>query len=171
LRNPLNRDAVRWYLQQVHPLLLDLPRYRFLVAGNASGSPAAAALADQLRQAQRTLVYLDQNDLEPLYNDSAVIVNPMQRGSGVKMKTLHALQKGLPLVTTTVGAEGTGIQDFNQARISDDPRQFADAIRDLLANPDHARALTQQATTFLSARYDAIANLAALLKFPNEVPS
>src|SRR6202040_4430750 len=87
LKNPLNREGVRWYLKEVHPRLIPHPGYEFIIAGNAAGSPAAFELARQARKEKRCTVHLDVADLDALYDSCGLMINPMRRGSGVKLKT------------------------------------------------------------------------------------
>ena len=53
---------------------------------------------------------------------------PLRYGAGVKGKVGEAMAFGLPVVTTSVGAEGMGIEPGSHALVADDPQTFADAI-------------------------------------------
>jgi glycosyltransferase involved in cell wall biosynthesis len=57
-----------------------------------------------------------------------VFVAPIRFGSGVNGKVGEALAYGLPVVTTTVGAEGWGFNDGEQVLIADAPADFAEAV-------------------------------------------
>jgi len=163
LKNPLNREGVRWYLKEVHPRLLADPEYSMVIAGSAMGSQEADQLVLAARELERCSVYADLDDLGPLYDECAVIVNPMRQGSGVKLKTVHAIQQGIPLVTTSVGAEGAGFQDLKHIRVADEPQGFAAAIREILQNPSEARAMADLAYAHLSETYDSDKNIGQLL--------
>ncbi|MDT7605058.1 MAG: hypothetical protein QOF61_3055, partial [Acidobacteriota bacterium] len=67
-------------------------------------------------------------DIEPLFASARVMVAPLRFGAGVKGKIGDALAHGLPVVTTSIGAEGMGFSDGVEALISDEPRAFADAV-------------------------------------------
>ena len=54
----------------------------------------------------------------------------------MKIKVLDNLYRGLPMVTTPVGAEGISIEDKMHASIKDDPMDFANAVMELLSNED-----------------------------------
>ena len=58
-----------------------------------------------------------------------VFVAPLRYGAGMKGKIGHALAFGVPVVTTTIGAEGMDLVDGETALIRDDPREFAEAVR------------------------------------------
>jgi GT2 family glycosyltransferase/SAM-dependent methyltransferase/glycosyltransferase involved in cell wall biosynthesis len=71
-------------------------------------------------------------DLSPLFEQSRLLVAPLRFGAGMKGKITHSLAVGLPVVTTSIGAEGivdSGL-DGNSAReecllIADDLRELA----------------------------------------------
>lgn len=66
------------------------------------------------------------------FENSRIFVAPLRYGAGVKGKIGQALEFGLPVVTTTIGAEGMGLQDKITACISDEsPKDFAKKILEL----------------------------------------
>ena len=72
-------------------------------------------------------------DLAAAYAGCTIAVAPLLRGAGVKVKVPQALAYGLPVVTTTVGGEG--FPPGCPAVVTDDPREMARAIADLLLSP------------------------------------
>jgi glycosyltransferase involved in cell wall biosynthesis len=52
-------------------------------------------------------------------------VAPLRFGAGSKKKILDAMASGVPVVTTSVGAEGMGFRDGVDIMIADTPREFA----------------------------------------------
>lgn len=71
-------------------------------------------------------------DLEGYFQKSRLAIVPLQFGSGMKVKVLDFMYRGLPLVTTSVGAEGIELIDSEEAYIVDTPEEFASRISDLL---------------------------------------
>lgn len=71
-------------------------------------------------------------DMEPFLNAARVFVSPIIVGTGLNVKNLVALEYGLPLVTTVIGAEGLRLVDGQsgaaKAMIATDPQTMADAI-------------------------------------------
>ena len=104
---PNNREAVKWYLQNVHSRLLDIPDYVFCVAGHAQNTIASDSFFDLVRNTSRVKFIPNPVSTREIYEQSSVFVNPMRNGAGIKLKTVHALAAGLPVVATDVGAEGT----------------------------------------------------------------
>ena len=72
-------------------------------------------------------------ELRALYRTARVAAVPLRYGAGVKLKVVEALREGLPLVTTSIGAQGLpGLDDV--AAIHDEPAAFADACLQLLTD-------------------------------------
>ena len=65
-----------------------------------------------------------------------MFVSPIRWGAGMKGKNGEAMAYGLPMVTTTVGAEGMRIQDGRHALIRDDAVGFAEAVVELYRRQD-----------------------------------
>jgi len=125
--HPPNVDGLIWFVDEVMPLVWqDCPELKLHVVG--SYAPAAVtALANE-----RVLIhgYLSDDDLALQYAKARMVAVPLRFGAGVKGKVLEAVQYGLPLVTTPVGAEGLPEADsvFNVEESSAD---FARAIIEL----------------------------------------
>jgi len=66
-------------------------------------------------------------DLDPVFAKCRVALSPVRFGTGIKTKNLSALAHGVPLVTTTIGADGMELQHNETALIADMPQEFADA--------------------------------------------
>jgi len=64
---------------------------------------------------------------------SRIAVVPLLSGSGTRLKILEAWAAGLPVVSTTLGAEGLPVTREKAAFLADNPQDFADAVTRLLA--------------------------------------
>jgi glycosyltransferase involved in cell wall biosynthesis len=170
LKNPLNRYGLRWYLQKVHPLLIQNPIYELAIAGNTEGTKPAHDLLKWAQTLGRCSVHPDVSDLGPLYDSCALLINPMRRGAGVKLKTLHAIQRKIPLVTTSTGAEGSGFVHREHIRIEDSARGFADAVLEILQDPESGVAMAKRAYTFLAANYNHEKNIERFLCAHLDIP-
>jgi polysaccharide biosynthesis protein PslH len=72
------------------------------------------------------------------YRDCPVFINPVQSGTGLKIKTIEALMHGRPVVTTNIGAEGLDSFRGQGLYVADSAEEFADAVVALLSNLSHA---------------------------------
>jgi glycosyltransferase involved in cell wall biosynthesis len=103
-------------------------------------------------------------DLFALAHGQGVMINPMVEGSGLKNKVLEAFALGLPVVSTTLGADAFGIEDGRHCRIADAPVDFASAVRDLLEQPAHAQRIASNARELVHRRFTWPAAGKALLE-------
>ena len=150
---PNNREGVRWYIENVHPRLSDVPDYELLVAGNSRGG-SLDWLAGPARRHPNIRVLDTPDDLNPVYRRASVFVCPMLHGAGVKLKTIEAIQNGLPVVSTSVGNQGTGLVTEKHVLVADDPADFAARARELLLNPVRRREMVLAAQDWIAENYD-----------------
>jgi glycosyltransferase involved in cell wall biosynthesis len=76
-------------------------------------------------------------DMRPYLWGAKISVVPIRIGGGTRLKIYECMAAGVPVVSTTVGAEGLCYQNGADIAIADDPRSFAAACVRLLS--DHAR--------------------------------
>jgi len=85
-------------------------------------------------------------------------------GAGVKLKVVDAIINGLPVVSTTVGAEGSGLHNRQHLLIADDPVPFAACVREVLLNPVLGQELVREAQQYMTEHYDQVELLNCFLK-------
>ena len=126
--HPPNIDAAVWFVETVLPSLRDnIPGLRLHIAGS---NPSQVVL-DLASDCVTVHGYVSDEELISLYGRTACAVVPLRFGAGVKGKVLEAIRYGVPLVTTSIGAEG--IPDALEVmRVADDPQGFAQAVLDEL---------------------------------------
>jgi polysaccharide biosynthesis protein PslH len=153
-----NSDAIAWFIEMVHPLLSQVEGYAFQVAGRTAGQPISKL--KQLVQ-QHNNVFLEEDPivLDGLYENAAVFVNPVICGAGIKVKLVQALQAGMPVVSTSMGMEGTGFEHSIHLLVADTPQEFAACVHKLIDDPSLAKSLVRNAQAFLAERYDIKANM------------
>lgn len=147
MSRPENCDAVLWFVERIWgDVLKEVPRARFVVAG-ANPTPE---LERAIQKTPRTELTGFVESLEPWYSRASVCVVPVQTGAGVKFKTLDALIRGVPTVSTSVGAEGIEGPDVFAA-VSDDAAEFARATIGTLRAPDEDK--TERAQKWAESEY------------------
>jgi len=93
-------------------------------------------------------------DLRPVYHRHRVMVAPIRAGSGTRLKILEACAAGLPVVTTTLGAEGLEYQDGVNMLAADGAVPFAEAVERVLTDDELCRSLSQAGMDLVRERYD-----------------
>ena len=92
------------------------------------------------------------DDLDAEYAGAAVALVPVLQGAGVKFKTVEALCHGVPVVTTTVGAEGIEGEDL-YAGLTDAPDGLVDAILGVLDAGSEAQQRSDRAQRWAQEEY------------------
>jgi glycosyltransferase involved in cell wall biosynthesis len=147
---PPNIDGVLWFAREVLPhIRRSAPDAPFYVVG-ARPPVEVRALGDD--PAIQVTGYVD--DPRPYLESSAVMVVPLRAGGGMRVKILEALARGIPIVSTTIGAEGIDVVDGEHLLIADEPAAFAEAVVRLLHDRALADRLAQAGRRHALARYD-----------------
>lgn len=121
-----NIDGIKFFVREIFPLVKQqIPDIRFHIAGPNASEEVKAFNSPDIH------VYGFVPDIEHYFQSARVFVAPVRFGAGVKGKIGDSLSYGLPLVTTSVGAEGMGLLDREQAMIADSASDFASAVVEL----------------------------------------
>ncbi len=126
-----NRDAAQYFCKEIFPLILkNLPDVKLYIVGNNPPEEVKAFASDIVIVAG----YVE--DLTPFLKKARISVNPLRYGAGMKGKIGEALSWGLPVVTTSIGAEGMGLIDGQEALIADSKEEFANKVVELYRDRD-----------------------------------
>ena len=126
-----NDDAILFFMREVYPALIQkLPSVRLDIIGD---NPSTAILTYN-SESVRIRGYVP--DVEPYLRERRVFVAPLRFGAGIKGKVGEAMAYGIPVVTTSIGAEGFGLTHGLDVMIADDPESFAAAIEQLYSQKD-----------------------------------
>jgi polysaccharide biosynthesis protein PslH len=92
-------------------------------------------------------------DIRDAYRKSAVLVTPIQGPGGTRLKILEAMASALPVVTTTVGAEGLGVENGKEALITDNLDDLAKSSILVLRDAALAKNLGDSGRRFVEKNY------------------
>jgi glycosyltransferase involved in cell wall biosynthesis len=126
-----NVDAVVYFCRDVLPLIREaLPSVRVWIVGDA---PPDEVLAMNALPGVEVMGHVP--DLGPYLREAWISIAPVRYGAGIKGKIGEAMAAGLPVVTTTIGAEGMRLQHRVTALIADSAEELADAVTELSRDP------------------------------------
>lgn len=148
---PNNREAIEWYLEHIHPLMLQEPDYKFIVAGNSRKQSLNWLQSFDMTN---VVVHDTPESLDEIYKSGYVFVNPMQNGAGVKLKTIEAIQNGLPVISTSIGYEGTGLVHNEHIMVADSPEEFYFRVKQMFDNPILAKDLLESSQQYIRTHYN-----------------
>lgn len=150
LRHTPNVQAALYLARTILPRLRKLhPTARLTIVG---GDPPPEIR--ELGQDPSVQVAGYVADVRDFYRSHAVLAAPILTGAGVRVKVLEAMAAGIPVVTTTIGAEGIRCENGRDLLIADDPDRFAKAVARLLEDSNAAAALARNARRVVERYYD-----------------
>jgi glycosyltransferase involved in cell wall biosynthesis len=145
-----NIDGVNYFLDEILPLIRRTkPDCSVAIVGRRppSGFARRAASDPQLR------VTGTVEDVRPYLWGSAVSIVPLRIGGGTRLKIYESMAARVPVVATSIAAEGLETHAPEDIRIADTPGAFADACLELLGDTGARARVAQAAWELVSANY------------------
>ncbi|HAU37824.1 MAG TPA: glycosyl transferase family 2 [Phycisphaerales bacterium] len=156
--HPPNAGAVTWFVREVLPAVREkLGGVKFHVVGSQAPPEVLSLASDDV------IVhgFVGDDELDRLYASCRLAVVPLRYGAGVKGKVVEALHKRIPLVTTSVGAEGLAGAE-SCAVVADGAAEFAAAIANVYNDPARLDALARAGLEYVRERFSPAAARAAV---------
>jgi len=119
--HPPNADGLRWFCEEIFPeLTTNCPGIQLHIVGSNMPDEIKSLDGDGIK----VHGFLSDEALTELYQQVRASIVPLRFGAGVKGKVLEAMFHGIPVFTTTIGAEGVPNADA-ALFIADDAPSFA----------------------------------------------
>ena len=177
-RHGPNEDAVLHFCREVLPLIVSTAPHTTLTIVGDAPSADVRALASQ-----HVTVTGFVPETTPYLRGSDISIAPLRYGAGMKGKIGEAMSFGLPVVTTSVGVEGFGLEPGKNVLVADDPRSFAASVLQLHTDAALYERIRMAGYSFIKDNYgpdavgrlvlDAVDRIATLplkaIAFPNKV--
>ena len=145
-----NVDAAFWLAKDIFPSIARrVPEARLLLVGHDTRH-RLRPLAD----GHRIVATGSVADVTPLVGEAAVSVAPIRAGSGTRIKILEALALGVPVVSTTLGAEGLDLVPGREIILADAPEAFAEAVVRLLTDRVARETMGRAGRAAVARAYD-----------------
>jgi GT2 family glycosyltransferase/glycosyltransferase involved in cell wall biosynthesis len=143
-----NEDAVLFFLREVYPLVRQrLPNVHLDLIGDCASDAIKAYNSDEVR----ILGFVP--DVEPYLRNARVFIAPLRFGAGIKGKVGEAMAYGIPVVTTSIGAEGFGATHGVDIMLADDPASFAEATTRLYGEDELWQRLATNSRLLIKKRF------------------
>jgi glycosyltransferase involved in cell wall biosynthesis len=146
-----NLDAVELLLDRIFPqVLAQEPQARLCLVGRHP----PPNLRQRVQGMSGVELHADVPDVRPFLGQSGVMAVPLRIGGGSRLKILEALASGLPVVSTTVGAEGLCLESGRDFVRADTAEELAAALVQAIRAPDALRDMARQGRQLVLERYD-----------------
>lgn len=143
-----NVDAAQWLAHEIFPRIA--ARYantKLTLVGSHPPAAVSALARDNITVAGNVPA------IEPYLQAASVIVAPLRRGGGQRIKVLQGMAHGKPVVATPLAAEGLDLCELPPLCIAEDADQFADMVTNLLRSSQTRRALGARAREFVAKHF------------------
>lgn len=94
------------------------------------------------------------DDVRPYYREAIAAIVPLKVGGGSRLKILEAMAAGVPVISTTLGAEGLEVTHDENILIADTNEEMIEAIMRLIERPEDGKQLSGAGRALVSKRYD-----------------
>ncbi len=145
-----NVDGLLWFARSVLPLIRrQRPNCSLTIAGrNPNAEVRGLGGSDRYIHVTGTV-----EDVRPYLWESAVSIVPLRIGGGTRLKIYEAMAAKIPVVSTSVGAEGLDVRAGETIAIADSPQEFAQACLALLEDAGARQRMTAKAWEMVAACY------------------
>jgi GT2 family glycosyltransferase len=159
--HPPNKDAVMWFVNEVMPIILNVMP---MVTLNIIGSKADEEITSLESTNIKVMGRVSDDELVSTYRNSLLSVAPLRYGAGVKGKVLESLNYGVPVVTTSIGAEGLPLVPQSLA-VADNALLFAEHIMRLCTNEKEWNRAVNAGHQLINSHFSKDAAIKALEPF------
>lgn len=143
-----NVDAILYFCSEVMPLIIAVrPQARLKIIGSHPPDSILNLASDRVD----VLGYVPET--APYLESAYISVAPLRYGGGMKGKVGEAMSYGLPVVTTTFGAEGFGLTPGKDLLIGDAAVSFAAQVINLLDNAELYSYIGKSGYDFIQRHY------------------
>ena len=145
--HPPNTDAALRLVREVMPTVWrELGPVPVKIVGSSPPSELKALASDEVEVTGWV------HDLQPLLDQARALVAPLSYGAGMKGKVTQALAAGLPVVTTTIGAEGLARVSGEHMLIADGDDELAQHVIRVIQDPDLWQRLSRSGQQLAAER-------------------
>ena len=161
-----NTDAALWLVREIFPLIAK--RFPGSVLSIVGSDPPDELLAHSEHNPNiKVPGFVD--DVAKYFQESSVFIAPLRFGGGVKVKILHAMALGIPVVTTRVGTEGIDGFEPGDALVGESASKLADCVCELFSDPSRASEVGKRGSEIVRRGYSWSSAVARLDKIYSDV--
>ena len=146
-----NIDAVLYFVESILPIIKQQDEnISFCVAGREPPS----IIQDLATPESKIEVIADPQDMSKVAQECTMSIVPLRLGSGTRIKILHSMAMGLPVISTSLGCEGLEVTDGIHLLIRDHPEDFAAAVLQVKSDYELSNKLRENGRKLVEDKYD-----------------
>ena len=140
-----NIDAILWFSKEIYPYIIK--KYPNIIL-HIVGSPIIGAIKKIESDNIKLYGFLDDKDLLLLYKKCRIAIAPLRFGAGVKGKIIEAAYNQIPMITTSIGAEGLD-KSIGSFLVEDDALKMSKLICSLYNNYNKLKEISDSGINFI----------------------
>ncbi len=145
-----NIDAVSYFANEVwNSLYQRNPAMRFTIVGRHPAAEVRALAALPGVEVTGTVAHV-----RPFYQEAFASVVPLRVGSGSRLKILESMAAGVPVISTTLGAEGLEVREGENIFLADEQEAIARRVLQLYFDTYLRREMAIAGQELVRRRYD-----------------
>jgi glycosyltransferase involved in cell wall biosynthesis len=150
LNVPHNSISIISFIEnQMNKLITRIPNVKLLIIGKHP-SEKLIYLANKYRNYIEIKGYVE--DIDSIFDTSCAMIVPLLFGTGVKLKTLEAFSRGLPVIGTDFAFEGIDIINGKHCILENDINKYPELMYSLLSKEKN-HSLSVESQTFFFENY------------------
>lgn len=142
-----NQNGLKWFMENVWTSL-DHSEYQLYIVGNKP-----PAFIQSYNNGKDVFVTGYVEDVDEYIELCDVSIVPLFVGSGQRVKIIESFAKGIPVLSTSIGAEGLKWEDGKELFIADNAKQFVNILNSIKANPVKVKELSINAMNTFDEYY------------------
>ena len=146
-----NKNGLLWFYETIWPKLKTTIKGITLTVIGRNGHDNAYA---PLKIDPQINFIGEVKDVAPYYQKNNIAIVPLLKGSGTRLKILEAMSFGLPVISTSIGAEGIDYIENEHIIIANDPIAFQQAIIDTVNKPAILKNLASESLLLINEKYN-----------------
>lgn len=158
-----NLEAVKWFLEKVWPEIFEkLPHFQFFIAGRNTPEEIKKLTIPNvfiLGEVENAIAFMQSRQ---------IMIVPLLSGSGLKIKIVEGMALGKIIISTTVGAEGTGAVHQRNILIANTPEEFVNVFKWISEHPEEAGKIGFEARQHALQHFDNRMLMGKLMQFFTE---
>jgi glycosyltransferase involved in cell wall biosynthesis len=145
-----NKDGINWYIDHVWPQVVSkMPSAELIICGKGADSNLVNKAANT-----KGVSYLGfVEDLNAVMETCKAAIIPLRFGSGMKIKTLDAMYRGLPVLSSNVGIDGLDVEHDNHALICQNDEEWVQQTISVLNEESKMQAMADRARALVRDKY------------------
>lgn len=142
-----NAHGISWFIEEVFSKL-DENKFELYIVG---GNPPSSITRWSEKSNIHVVGYV--NDVNEYIDMCHVNIVPIFIGSGLRVKIIEAFSKGIPTISTSIGAEGIEVKNGENIIIANKSEEFISSLNELYHNESLLNSIRNEALKTYEANY------------------